>query len=346
MLLSSGPKSPKKGRLRVATWFLLLFWFGSAVSGTIVNKRVIKQFPYPIAVTSFHLFVGSILDYAIVRQQRGKSFRIELNHLKVCMWNGVFFSLAKYLTYLSYKQVPVSLTHTIKASGPIFSCLVQLIWIRECVPISEILTLIPISVGVTLSTVTELEFDMIGFIAAIVATMLGVLQNTTSKHVLTHIHNITPMELHMYGSLLSLIFLIPLSIFTEGNSIYSQYLEYNDHYNLLSNSNDNINLLKNFDRNSNILQAKYRNINFSNLMKNVENIENPLMLKSEIIDNMNKIELPWFLIVMSCVWLYGQTMGSLYLLKRGMCICVYVYCFVVVIVIVSLWFVILIVYKF
>lgn len=141
--------------------------------------------------------------------------------------------------------------------SPVFSVISELIIFRHCVPCTELLTLIPIIFGVTLSTFSEIQFELIGFLAAICSTILGVAQNTTSKYILTHNKKqknkliISPMQLHMYGSILSLFFLLPLSVHSEGRKIYHI-----------------------------------------------------------------KTYIPYYLMMMSCCWLYGQTMASLFLLKR------------------------------
>merc|ERR1712129_455832 len=102
-----------------------------------------------------------------------------------------------------------------------------------------------------------IHFEMIGFLAAVCSTILGVAQNTTSKYILTHNKQhknkliISPMQLHMYGSLLSLLFLIPLCIYSESAKI-----------------------------------------------------------------NAMEVPIPYYYMLMSCFWLYGQTMASLFLLKR------------------------------
>ena len=271
--------SRKKPKYRFGgTTLLLLAWWFTSVTGTLINKKVMKRFPYPIAFTSLHLFVGSVLDYIIIYNKKPTStskslstspkslsltgsFKFHFEYLKRCMLNGLFFSMAKYLTYLSYRQVPVSLTHTIKSMSPVFSVISQLIIFQHCVARSELLTLIPIIIGVTLSTINEIHFELIGFLAAMASTILGVAQNTTSKYILTHNKEskdkkliISPMQLHMYGSLLSLIFLVPLSIYSEGNKIYN--MEHDSGH------------------------------------------------------------IPYKQMLMSCCWLYGQTMASLFLLKR------------------------------
>eukprot|EP01083_Nonionella_stella_P235587 828241_1 len=271
-MLSTSKKKRIKNRLRLGTTTLLLLtWWFTSVTGTLINKNVMKQFPYPIAFTALHLFIGAILDYIIISRDpkyninKSQSISTTITNnikyhfirFKICCINGLLFSMAKYLTYLSYRQVPVSLTHTIKSMSPVFTVISQLIIFQHCVPYSELFTLLPIILGVTLSTINEIHFEMLGFIAAVCSTILGVAQNTTSKYILTnHKHNksklvISPMQLHMYGSLLSLLFLIPLSIYSEGLQIY--------------------------------------------------NMHN------------NNIQIPYYYMMMSCCWLYGQTMASLFL---------------------------------
>ena len=121
MLTTTATKT-KKSKYRIGTTtILLLTWWFTSVTGTLINKKVMKRFPFPIAFTSLHLFIGAILDYIIIsnKKQQTKSstkqsFDFHIEHFKQCTLNGLFFSMAKYLTYLSYRQVPVSLTHTIK----------------------------------------------------------------------------------------------------------------------------------------------------------------------------------------------------------------------------------------
>eukprot|EP01083_Nonionella_stella_P010652 30293_1 len=273
-IMLSSPNKKKKNGLRLGTTtFLLIAWWFTSVTGTLINKKVMKRFPFPIAFTGLHLFIGALLDYLIISNKAttrdhdaptkepnklSSNITYHLKRFRVCTLNGLLFSMAKYLTYLSYRQVPVSLTHTIKSMSPVFSVISQLIIFQHCVPLSELLTLIPIILGVTLSTINEIHFEMVGFLAAVCSTILGVAQNTTSKYILTHnkAHKnkliISPMQLHMYGSLLSLVFLIPLSIYSEGHRIY----------------------------------------------------------------NMQSSDIPLYYMMTSCCWLYGQTMASLFLLKR------------------------------
>ena len=97
----------------------------------------------------------------------------------------------KLLTYTSYSYIPASLTHTVKALQPFFNVLIVFIWTGEGVDRKTILTLFPIVFGVVYASVNELEvfsfssfiyrFNMIGFMSALVSTVVGVWQSVYLK---------------------------------------------------------------------------------------------------------------------------------------------------------------------
>merc|ERR1719410_1703860 len=167
-------------------------------------------FPYPITFSMIHLIVGGLFDLVLLRK-RNPPFRIRFVHFRSCFLNGLFFGLSKMLTYLAYELVPVSLAHTVKSAGPVFSVLTTNIWMQQLVPYTEILTLFPIVVGVTLSSVTEINFNFLGFVAAFSATLLGVLQSTSGKIVMTRVKNCDPIQLHFYAAVTACWLLLPLA---------------------------------------------------------------------------------------------------------------------------------------
>ena len=97
----------------------------------------------------------------------------------------------KVLTYISYAYIPASLTHTVKALQPFFNVLIVYLWTGEGVDNKTILTLFPIVFGVVYASVNELEsllvycltsrFNMIGFLSALVSTVVGVWQSVYLK---------------------------------------------------------------------------------------------------------------------------------------------------------------------
>ncbi len=81
--------------------------------------------------------------------------------------------ISKALTYLSYEYVPVSLSHTAKATSPIFTVLLSY-YLYKNIHIKETyVSLLLVVLGVILASTSEIQYNHIGFFSAIIATIVG-----------------------------------------------------------------------------------------------------------------------------------------------------------------------------
>lgn len=191
--------------------FFCVLWYVISSSNNVIGKMLLNDFPYPMTVTmvqltSITLYSGPFFNMWGVRKFVDISWGY---YMKVIVPLAVGKFLASVSSHVSIWKVPVSYAHTVKATMPLFTVLLSRVILSEKQTLTVYLSLIPIITGVAIATVTELSFDMIGLISALIATMGFSLQNIFSKKVLhdTGVHHLR--LLHILGRL-ALIMFIPV----------------------------------------------------------------------------------------------------------------------------------------
>lgn len=124
---------------------------------------------------------------------------------------GVMRGMTVILGLVSLSHVAVSFTETIKSSAPLFTVVFAQLILREHTPWQVALTLIPVMLGLALSSATELSFDTIGFSAAVANNIIDCVQNVFSKQLLL---SLTPVELQFFTSVAAAAFQLPMIVYT------------------------------------------------------------------------------------------------------------------------------------
>ncbi|KAF2613556.1 hypothetical protein F2Q70_00007989 [Brassica cretica] len=120
---------------------------------------------------------------------------------------------------VSMSKVAVSFTHIIKSGEPAFSVLVSRFLLGETFPTSVYLSLIPIIGGCALSALTELNFNMIGFMGAMISNLAFVFRNIFSKKGMKG-KSVSGMNYYACLSMLSLLILTPFAFAVEGPQMW------------------------------------------------------------------------------------------------------------------------------
>ncbi|KAK8822090.1 hypothetical protein WA538_000183 [Blastocystis sp. DL] len=196
-------------------------WYLSSIMATVVNKLLIsgREKVLPLTLTFAHVFISSCCDVVnlSVFHKDEMSFYLKNMNVRVTLSYLLPLSVAmvatKLLTYISYSYIPASLTHTVKALQPFFNVLIVFLWTGEGVDRRIIFSLFPIVFGVAYASVTELEFNTIGFVSALISTIVGVWQSVYVKMLMRL--GLEKNYLHWTNGTLSWILLLPIVMITE-----------------------------------------------------------------------------------------------------------------------------------
>jgi drug/metabolite transporter (DMT)-like permease len=134
----------------------------------------------PTVLTLLHLIVSLLSDVAVMRYSKEGVPQFPPMHGRHSTWDifrcflpvAVFVTLSKLTTYMSYQHVSVSLSHTAKASEPIWNVIVAALVFGEFYTQPVYLSLVPIAFGVALASVTDFTYNHTGFFWAVVSAIM------------------------------------------------------------------------------------------------------------------------------------------------------------------------------
>ncbi|PIA63050.1 hypothetical protein AQUCO_00200822v1 [Aquilegia coerulea] len=197
----------------LTTGFFFFMWYFLNVIFNILNKKVYNYFPYPYFVSVVHLLVGVV--YCLVSWSLGlpKRAPISKDLLVILTPVAICHALGHVMSNVSFAAVAVSFTHTIKALEPFFNASASQFILGHQIPLSLWLSLAPVVIGVSMASLTELSFNLTGFISAMVANIAFTYRSIYSKKAMTGMDS---TNVYAYISIIALIFCIPPALLIEG----------------------------------------------------------------------------------------------------------------------------------
>ncbi|CAN1152845.1 Triose phosphate/phosphate translocator TPT, chloroplastic [Linum perenne] len=197
----------------LVTGFFFFTWYFLNVIFNILNKKVYNYFPYPYFVSVVHLLVGVV--YCLGSWSVGLPKRAPMNKELLLVLTPVAFchALGHVMSNVSFAAVAVSFTHTIKALEPFFSASASQFVLGHQIPLSLWLSLMPVVLGVSMASLTELSFNWTGFISAMISNIAFTYRSIYSKKAMTGMDS---TNVYAYISIIALIVCIPPAILIEG----------------------------------------------------------------------------------------------------------------------------------
>ncbi|KAL1370397.1 glucose-6-phosphate/phosphate translocator 1, chloroplastic [Arachis duranensis] len=214
---AAGPSEAAK-KVKIGIYFAT--WWALNVVFNIYNKKVLNAYPYPWLTSTLSLACGSLMMLISWATGIAEAPKTDLEFWKTLLPVAVAHTIGHVAATVSMSKVAVSFTHIIKSGEPAFSVLVSRFLLGETFPVPVYLSLIPIIGGCALAAVTELNFNMTGFMGAMISNLAFVFRNIFSKKGMKG-NSVSGMNYYACLSILSLALLTPFAIAVEGPQMWA-----------------------------------------------------------------------------------------------------------------------------
>jgi len=189
--------------------FVCICWYIVSSSNGVLGKTILSQFPFPMTVTmvqllSIAIWSPPLLKVLGVRKYESSNWSY---HWKMLFPLALAKFLSSVLAHVSVWKVPVHYAHTVKASMPLFTVLLTRVMFGVRHSTLVYCSLLPIVLGVAVATLTEISFDIVGLLSALMATAGFAIITVFSKKALkdTGMHHLR--LLHKLGLMAAIMFL-------------------------------------------------------------------------------------------------------------------------------------------
>ncbi|KAI8854554.1 triose-phosphate transporter family-domain-containing protein [Chytridium lagenaria] len=207
---------------------LCFLWYLSSAITNNVGKQLMGIFNYPVTLTYFQFGIVAVLSFLSSKSSSGLG-RIRGPTYEILMTTAplsIFQILGHIFSSMAISRVSVSFAHTIKALSPLFTVFVYRFFFSISYSRKVYFSLLPLTIGVMLVCSNKVSFQVLGFIFALMSTVVFVLQNIFSKKLfiqstrssvtLPHKKKLDKLNLLFYSSLIAFVLMTPLWLYSDG----------------------------------------------------------------------------------------------------------------------------------
>ncbi|CAK7262701.1 hypothetical protein SEPCBS57363_000177 [Sporothrix epigloea] len=181
------------------------FYFLCNVALTIYNKLILGKFPHPWLLTALHTGSASIGCYIL--RMRGTVPRTKLKwdeEMKLVAFS-VLFTINIAISNVSLAMVSVPFHQIMRSTTPVFTVAAYRLLFGRSYSTETYLSLIPIVLGVGMTTYGEYYFTLAGFLLTFLGVVLAVAKTIATNRIMTGSLKLSPMETLMRMSPLAFV---------------------------------------------------------------------------------------------------------------------------------------------
>eukprot|EP00040_Diaphanoeca_grandis_P016410 m.84667 g.84667 ORF g.84667 m.84667 type:complete len:335 (+) comp25780_c0_seq1:150-1154(+) len=193
---------------------LLVMWYGSSTFQNVWGKNVLVKFPHPMVLTLCQMAVTcAILPMLMSLWNQRKRKYSKKQYIQGLIPLAILKLLATFSSHFTLLHVPVSYAHTVKALMPVCSVILTRLILGQKTSWKICMCLVPIVIGVIITSATEIELNVLGLISAVSSTLLLSSQVIFTKKAMGTIDH---LNLILITSRLCLGIFLPIWLYAEG----------------------------------------------------------------------------------------------------------------------------------
>lgn len=218
----------KKSNLdKIKNLFFIVIWFILSARYNITNKQRLNMLNLPWLQSVGSLGSGSLIALFFWKSKIRKPPKLNIDAIKTYIPISFFHSIGHITAVLSVSAGAVSFTQIVKAAEPLFTCGFNWILLGDKITLPIGVSLIPIILGISIASISELYFTWTSFIGAMISNIAFAGRNVASRLALDKPkgENITPENLFAILTIMSFIISIPLALIFEGHKFHSIWIQ-------------------------------------------------------------------------------------------------------------------------
>jgi solute carrier family 35, member E3 len=204
---------------------LMILWFSLSCSIAILNKLIFLrlEFVFPVTLTAYHMLAQSAQAYFVLRFTR--LVDTEWTKLPADVYRRSILPVASILCVevmlnnMGLRYIPVSFVQTLRSLTPLCAAFFARLLLKKRLSSRGLLSLIPITIGVSLSTYEELSFHMGGFLATIFSCFLTAGKLALTSQLMIGVEKIDPVTALLYMCSVGFVIASPIAFLLEGREL-------------------------------------------------------------------------------------------------------------------------------